>query len=73
MDGDFVSSSGLGGVGALFRDHSGDIVGGFCAPLSFVASAEIEEAMAARMACSFSLGSINLGNLCLEVAHRETN
>lgn len=55
MDGAFASSPGLGGVDALCRDYSGDIVGGFCTPLSFVALAEIAKAMAGRMACSFDI------------------
>lgn len=43
------------GVGAVFRDHCGNIPGGFCSPLSHVALPELAEALAAREACSYAI------------------
>ena len=53
LDGAYDEHSHTGGANVILRDHSGSIVGGFCTPLSHVASLELAEAMASRLTCSF--------------------
>ncbi|XP_062013905.1 uncharacterized protein LOC133730297 [Rosa rugosa] len=54
-DGAFDFSSKSGGVGVVLRDAMGDIVGGICLKVNFVASPDIVEAMACRAACSLAV------------------
>jgi hypothetical protein len=55
LDGAYDEHSHTGGAGVVLHDHSGSVVGGFCTPLSHVASPELAEAMAGRLACSFAV------------------
>ena len=65
IDGAFCLSSRTGGVGVIFRDSDGRIVGGVCQYVTHVTSPDMVEALAGRFACELAV-EFNLSPVIFE-------